>query len=342
MTCQDSPGEDEWLEELSSTTGLQADVNAALEELLGNVETYLQRLNRDRDLLPLEAVQAYITADQEYSAKLWSTFQSSIKAGSVQSSSHHCLMSELGPDYAALCIDKQHLMVRHAQALKQTIMAKVAKAKVEAQIKQLEQSLQSVSKDKHLSAAEVLLATSQLKDQVIELTPGLKALSALTDSICSLKSQLFAVENELELRDNSTDLVSSLSQAVLNELTEQKKRHLAVFSLVLLEQKEVQGEYDELHLLEVELEELAIQADFRVQQYQDSKLKAEMSADRRKTVDQRDELLTAVWKAAGGGTEDLMSVTKLKDMVKLRVKQAKDARSSRLGQFADWLAQAQA
>mmetsp|Transcript_32547 Transcript_32547/g.56291 ORF Transcript_32547/g.56291 Transcript_32547/m.56291 type:complete len:529 (-) Transcript_32547:3951-5537(-) len=342
-TQQESASEIDWVEEPDSFPELQSELNLALEELLASVETYLQRLNRDKDLLPLEAVQAYISADQEFSGRLWNMFQDNLSSTSVQSSTHHCLMSDLGPDFAALCMEKQHLLSRQAHGLKQSVLAKVAKAKIEARIKQLDQSLQSVGKDRMLTSAEVLLATTQLKEQEAQnqLKTPIESLTELTNSICDLQGKLFTLENELELRDDTSEMLSCLSQTILNELIEQKKRHLAVFSLILLEQQEVQSEYDELHRLEVELEELAVQADFRVQQYHDSKLKAELNSDRRKTIDQRDVELASVWQAAGGLNQEMMPVVKLKDLVKLRVKEFREAKAKRTASISKWLAEAQ-
>lgn len=261
-------------------------------------------------------LQRYLQLDEEFSAVI-SSFYAKHCSESLEligSDGHHsCIVSDESREYALLMNQKTQAQDTWLSNVKQKLLAEAAKAKYDQALKTFENQMRREAQDRFLADAVLQGYAKELKSQLGEV--GSRIQKLLEEEIPRKMREIGEVNADVSSFDGEqtenewafayfSGLMSTLSSLLQKQrVTPTQQRNLLATCLILAEQELIQKEYDQVHALQVRLEDWRNQVDFRIEKYQQLRLRADLLySEKRTTIDSRETELMGV--AALVGAEE--------------------------------------
>ena len=262
----------------------------------------IRHLNNFTEFCPivgLSDVQSHLKIDEEINNLLVNYAKSIDQAIDAIDSSvyQQCLRSERAQEFADLCTEKKRLEIFALNCMKQKILAKGAYDKYKVAMKSFEDIL--IKEDTLRKLENISKLTEENNKEIADL--NLK-INACLDSIDQITHEIDDINVELieftdiDLLMKKDEFRKSKMQEMIKLIEFQKKQSLLGLSSIVLEQEEVQQEYDRLFQIQSLFEDLNAQIEFRIGAYKNFKNRAELLSEERNTIDERDLLFTRLHK----------------------------------------------
>ena len=187
---------------------------------------------------------------------------------------------------------KKKLEIFGIKCLKQEILAKAGYERFKHAMKSFEEKILNEDKIKKIdniseridfNKNEILMMNSEIYEMI-------EKIDKISIEINEINTEIIEFQN-IDLVAKKNEFSNIKLQEIKNLVEQQKKNNLLGLSCIIIEQDEIQQEYDKLFQIQSLFEEISAQIEFRINAYRKFKLRAESLTEDRKTIDERDELL---------------------------------------------------
>ena len=254
----------------------------------------LNRLNHFYELHPIisiSTVQSYSKIDEEISQNISSytkTIDLALSAIDV-SVFQQCLRSDRAEEFSELCQEKKKLEILASKCLKQLVLANAGHEKYKTAMKSFEEIVLKEENIKKVSDIKILTQKNLEENKSLNenLQNTLKTIDKIINEIEEINVDLIEFEN-IDFLVQKNEFFHQNFRKVQKILENQKRFNILGLCGMIVEQEEIQQEYDRLFEIQNFFEDLSSQMNFRTNYYKNFKIRAELQADERKTVDERD------------------------------------------------------
>ena len=280
--------------ETIDTTNLEKDLKDELELLEEDTTKHLNYFNDVCPVVGLLNVQAFSKLDEEIYAQITNyTKLIDFTLDAIDMSVYQqCLRSDRSQEFAELCHEKKKLEIFGIKCLKQEILAKAGYERFKHAMKSFEEKILNEDKIKKIdniseridfNKNEILMMNSEIYEMI-------EKIDKISIEINEINTEIIEFQN-IDLVAKKNEFSNIKLQEIKNLVEQQKKNNLLGLSCIIIEQDEIQQEYDKLFQIQSLFEEISAQIEFRINAYRKFKLRAESLTEDRKTIDERDELL---------------------------------------------------
>jgi len=298
-------------------TSKQTQLNTQLTSFSSQLKEYLSNLEEFNPLLPLSTLNSYVSDDEYLSTELQNHVEEISKAlTAISVSPHrHCLNSHRAAEYTDLKEEETKLQSFFLKNLNQEVLAKVTLAKYQTAMETFENLVLREAQDIYIPNQHIESQVSQLETELLglekdwnlhweQLPKGMKELGEVL-------AELGSLEECDEISIARVQYQNEKLEEVLKVLDSQQKRHLLGLSGILLEQENVQSEYEKLFEIKNYFQEIAQQTDFRCERYKALSKSGSLEAKERMLVDERDQFLNNIYKALSGHEKPNLELSEL-------------------------------
>jgi hypothetical protein len=254
-----------------------------------------------------------------------------------------CLRSERGSEFSNLCRERQELEKLELDGRTQLLLASAVLEKNKAASKAFEALVmrpESGGEKKGL-----LEKIKENREENAKLTESLKGKIESIEEICREIQQINTEQIEFENVDIlvKKETFFNIKVMEIRQLIEEqeKNRGLALAGLIL-EQDDIQQEYDKLFSIQAYFEEINELIEHRIAAYPAYKSKVDSTADTRQVVDQRNFLLNALYTQVEGSPTTTLKFNDLTSALEDFINKRRKAEESSTFAVETFLAQAEA
>jgi hypothetical protein len=306
---------------------LELCVQKNIELLEKDVLGHLNSFGDAYPVISLITVQSFSKLDEEVNsyinnyAKLIDQALDAIDVSVYQK----CLRSDRAQEFSDLCQEKKRLEVFAINSYKQKILARAAHEKYKSAMIAFEETVLKEDKLKKTGKIQDIVPKNQAENLEIdtEINATLQMIQKTTTEIDEINVELIEFQN-IDIIIKKDEFRKLKLKEIQKIIEYQQKQNLLGLSCIVIEQEEVQQEYDRLFRVQSFFEDLTSQIDFRINYYNNFKLKAEVLSEDKKIIDERDDFMNNIYKAVSKDTHKPLLYDKLIATLETTIEKASD------------------
>lgn len=249
-------------------------LNALIDETSRDIQGVFEVLNSSifspESLINLRTIQEYSSLDSELTNLITEYNSEMLKL--LENTKHHkCMISNRGTEYSEMCNERNRLQLSQVNILRQSVLAKIAKAKYESAMKTFEaqvknqQQTRLLKEDAINDCTEQYITLQQTCSEEYEQLYHIH-LPKVLNEIRELQAFISSIDEDIDHKE--LELQRDVMQSIIDQLEQQGEQNLLALASVLYEQESIQEQYDILIQIKQTLNDLSAQAQFRTQQYE--------------------------------------------------------------------------